>query len=89
MYNLLECNKNYKKATGSLWNYYRDESSDPVSSDSESFKYKNNITGNTYNINEKITDDDGNEVDNPEYDANKGGKNETEVVILLKCLSNF
>ena len=25
MYNLLEYNKNYKKTTGSLWNYYRDE----------------------------------------------------------------
>ena len=34
-------------------------------------------------------DDDGNEVDNPEYDANKVGKNETEVVISLKYLSNF
>ena len=28
-------------------------------------------------------------VDNPEYDANKVGKNETEVVIPLKYLSNF
>ena len=36
MYNLLE----YSKTTGSLWNYYRDEPSDPLSSDSESFKYK-------------------------------------------------
>ena len=25
MYNLLEYSKNYKKTTGSLWNYYRDE----------------------------------------------------------------
>ena len=25
MYNLLEYSKNYRKATGSLWNYYRDE----------------------------------------------------------------
>ena len=25
MYNLLEHKKNYKKTTGSLWNYYRDE----------------------------------------------------------------
>ena len=24
MYNLLEYSKNYKKATGGLWNYYRD-----------------------------------------------------------------
>ena len=27
MYNLLEYSKNYKKTTGSLWNYYRDEPS--------------------------------------------------------------
>ena len=25
MYDLLEYSKNYKKTTGSLWNYYRDE----------------------------------------------------------------
>ena len=25
MYNLVEYSKNYKKTTGSLWNYYRDE----------------------------------------------------------------
>ena len=89
MYNLLEYSKNYKKTTGSLWNYYRNEPSDPLSSDSKSFKYKTNITGNTCNIDEKITDDDGNEIDNPKYDANEVGKNETEVVIPLKYLSNF
>ena len=25
MYNLTECSTNYRKTTGSLWNYYRDE----------------------------------------------------------------
>ena len=89
MYNLLEYSKNYRKTTGSLWNYYRDQPSNPLSTNSESFKYKTSITGNTYNVDEKITDDDGNEVDNPNYDANKVGKNETEVVIPLKHLSNF
>ena len=79
MYNLLGYSKNYKKTIGSLWNYYRDEPSDPLSSNSESFKYKTSITGNTYNIG------DGEE----EYDANKVGKNETEVVIPLKHVSNF
>ena len=69
--------------------YYRDDPSNPLSSDFESFKYKTSITGNSYNIDEKIADDDGNEVDNPKYDANKVGKNETEVVIPLKHLSNF
>ena len=34
VYNLLECNKNYRKTTGSLWNYYRDQPSDPLSTNS-------------------------------------------------------
>ena len=80
MYILLEYSKNYRKTTGSLWNYYRDEPSDPLSSNSESFKYKTSITGNTYSIDEKITGDDGNEVDNPKYDANKVGKNELKLL---------
>ena len=50
MYNLLEHSKNYRKTTGSLWNYYIDEPSDPLSSNSESFKYKTSITGNTCNV---------------------------------------
>ena len=50
MYNLLEYSKNYRKTKGSLWNYYRDQPSNPLSSDSKSFKYKTIITGNTYNI---------------------------------------
>ena len=89
MYNLLEYSKNYRKTTGSSWNYYRDESSNPLSCNSESFKYKTSITGNTYNVDEKITNDDGNEVNNPKYDASKVGKNETEVALPLKHLSNF
>ena len=79
MYNLLEYSKTYKKKTGSLWNYYRDEPSNPLSSNSESFKYKTSITGNTYNA--------GN--GEAGFNANKVGKNETEIVIPLKHLSNF
>ena len=79
MYNLLEYSKNYRKTTGSLWNYYRDEPSDTLSSDSESFKYKTSITENTYNIGSGEAG----------YDANKVVKNETEVVIPLKHLNNF
>ena len=30
VYNLLEFSKNYKKTTGSLWNYYRDEPNNPT-----------------------------------------------------------
>ena len=79
MYNLLEYSENYRKATGSLPNYYRDEPSNPLSTNSESFQYKIIIAGNTYNI--------GDGEDN--YNANKVGKNETEIVIPLKHLSNF
>ena len=89
MYNLLEHSKKYKKTTGSLWNYYRDQPSNSLSTNSESFKYKTSITGNTYNVDQKITDDDGNEVDNLNYDSNKVGKNKAEIVIPLKHLSNF
>ena len=55
MYNLLEYSKNYKKTTGSLWNYYRDQPSDPLSTNSESFKYKTSIVGKTLN-NDSLTD---------------------------------
>ena len=50
MYSLLEYSKNYRKTTGSLWNYYRDEpNSDAVGNinysieDSKSFDYKTSI----------------------------------------------
>ena len=68
-----------KKTTASLWNYYTDEPSNPLSSNSESFKYKTSITAKTYNIG---ADEEG-------YDANKVVKNESEVVIPLKKLINF
>ena len=35
MDNLLESSKNHRKTTGSLWNYFRDKTSDPLSSNSE------------------------------------------------------
>ena len=76
---MLECRKNYKKLTSSLWDYYRDEPSNPLSSNSESFKYKTCITENTHN---RVASD-------ADYDADKVGKNETEVIISLKHLSNF
>ena len=46
MYNLIECSKNYSKASGTLWNCTRDISTDPIAN-SESFKYKTSITGKT------------------------------------------
>ena len=52
MYNLIEYGKNYRKTTGSLWNYYRDEpNSGAVGNvnysikDSKSLNYKISIAG--------------------------------------------
>ena len=65
MYNLVEYSKTYRKTIGSLYNYYRDDLSDDADDNnfenikvvnSEAFKCKNKITGNTYNVN---ADDDG------------------------------
>ena len=61
MYNFLEYSKNYRKATESLWNYYRDKLNSRVGGennnvnysikDSKSFDYKTSITGNLEGIN--------------------------------------
>ena len=88
MYNLLEYSKNYRKTIGSLYNYYRDELSDDADDNkfdnikvvnSNTFKYKNKIIGNTYNVNAGA---DG-------YDVNKNGTQEVELAIPLKYLGNF
>ena len=55
MYNLLECSKNYRKTTGSLWNYYRDEPSNPLSLNSGSFEYKTSIVETTTEDNDSLT----------------------------------
>ena len=83
IYNLIECSKNYRKTTGSLKSYYGDKLSDDANDNnspnknlinSESFKYKTNIRGSTYNVDTRITNAEGNLVNNPAYDANKSGK---------------
>ena len=88
MYNLLNHSKNYRKAIGSLYNYYRDELSDDNNPNnflnnnvvnSNAFKYKNKITGNTYNIAAGAAG----------HDANKVGKQDVELAIPLEYLSNF
>ena len=75
MYDLLEYSKNYKKTIGSLYNYYRDELSDDADDNnfdnirvvnSNTFKYKNKITGNTYNVDAVAQG----------YDVNKNGTQE-------------
>ena len=78
MYNLLEYSKNYKKTTGSLWNYYRDEPSSVIVANnithsilnSESFDYKASFMENGV-THDNLT------------------KNDVKVVVPLKHLSNF
>ena len=54
MYNVMEYSNNYSKTSGSLWQYYRDESAltdadafADFPGNSASFKFKQNITGST------------------------------------------
>ena len=88
MYNLLEYSKNYRRTIGSLYNYYRDELSDDADDNSfdniklvnsNTFKYKNKIIGNTYDV----------DAGTQGYDVNKNGTQEVELVIPLKYLGNF
>ena len=87
MYNLLEYNKNCGKTIGSLYNYYRDELTNDNNDNfgnrnvvnSEAFKYKNKITGNTYNVDAGAQG----------YDVNKNGTQNIELAIPLKYLGNF
>ena len=88
MYNLLEYSKNYRKTIGSLCNYYREELSDDNNPDnfpntnvvnSSSFKYKNKITDNTCDLAPGVAG----------HDANRVGKQDVELAIPLKYLSNF
>ena len=88
MYNLLEYSKNYRKTIGLLYNYYRDELSDDNDDDnfgniklvnSEAFKYKNKITGNTYNVAAGAAG----------HDAKKVGTQAIELAIPVKYLGNF
>ena len=88
MYNLLEYSKNYRKTIGSLYNYYRDELSDDADDNnfdnikvvnSNTFKYKNKIIGNTHDVDAGAQG----------YDVNKNGTQEVELAIPLKYLGNF
>ena len=46
MFDLIEYSDNYSKTSESLWQYYKDEPNDKIAN-SESFKSKRKITGNT------------------------------------------
>ena len=84
MYNLLEYSKNYRKTIGSLYNYYRDElrgnaNNNHNTVNSNTFRYNNKITGNTYNVAAGAED----------YIVNKNGTQKIELTIPLKYLGNF
>ena len=88
MYNLLEYSKNYRKTISLLYNYYRDELNDdkypnnfPNTNvvNSNTFKYKNKIIGNKYNVAEGAAG----------HNANRVGKQDVELAIPLKYLGNF
>ena len=88
MYNLLEYSKNYRNTIGSLYNYYRDELNDDNNPNnfsntnvvnSNTFKYKNKITENTYNVTEGAEG----------HNANRVGKQDVELEIPLRYLGNF
>ena len=87
LYNILEYSKNYRKTIGLLYNYYRDELTNDDNDNfaninvvnSEAFKYKNKITGNTYNVDAAAEG----------YDVNENGTQKIELAIPLKYLGNF
>ena len=78
MFNLLEYSKNYRKTTGSLWNYFRDEPNSGTDGNdithsilnSKSFYYRANFMENSVTQNSLI-------------------KNDVKTVVPLKYLSNF
>ena len=78
MYNFLEYSKNYKKTTGSLWNYYRDQPSSTIGD--------NNITHSILNL--EPFDYKASFMENGVTHDNLT-KNDVKVVAPLKHLSNF
>ena len=96
MYNWLENSKHYSKTSASLWDFYRDELTNETNDNnnpnknainSKSFKYKTSITGSTYNVPRRITDADGNPINN--FDQNKRGTREVKFAKSLEHLGNF
>ena len=77
MYNLLEYSKNYKKTTGRLWNYYRDEANSSTDD--------NNITHSI--LNSKAFDYKANFISSVKN--NNLTKNDVKIVVPLKHLSNL
>ena len=75
MYNLLQYSKNYLKATGSFWNYYRDEPNSGANSNINYSIKDSKFFNNKTSITRKL------EGNNTEKEA--------EIIVPLKHLSNF
>ena len=96
MYNLLQHSKNYRKTTGSLYNYYRDELDDYADLNnypnnnvvsSSLFQYKSELLGKTYNVASIITPATGGaRVANPIYDADRTGTKKCNISYTIKIL---
>ena len=100
MYNLLEFSKNYRKTTGSSYNYYRDELDDDADLNdfannnvvsSSAFQYKCKLLGNTPDLSStnNLPVAGGASPANPNYDPNRSGRKEVILVVPLKYLGNF
>ena len=79
IYNFPKYSQKLQKKTGKLWIYERHEPNNPLSCNSEYFKFKTSITGITYILG----------AGDESCDVNKVGKNETAIDVPLKHLRSF
>ena len=88
MYNLLEYSKNYRKATGSLWKYCRDEPNNPLAADynADSITILSLLNTKAV-IQKKALNENQEDGENTEQVNTKTEKN-LEIVVPLKLLSN-
>ena len=97
MYNLLEYSTNYRKTTGSSYNYHRDELNDDADLNnhpnnnvvsSSAFKYKSKLLDNTPDV-ASTPAVGGARVANPNYNANESDQGKLNLIVPLKYLGNF
>ena len=77
MYNLIEYSDNYSKISGSLWQYYKDIPA--VNNDGDIVNFNKANATDSFNFKTKITGQTNDD----------GEINGVEILIPLKCLSNF
>ena len=99
MYNLFEYSKNYRKTTGSLWNYYRDEPNNPplnptVGNNYPTVNYNADPITNSElfkyksSITGKTSNANQENGENTDWENTETSKN-LKIVVPLKHLSNF